>query len=185
MSEGTAKEITCKNCNEKVPLGKFCINCASGINIESTDGGVNDGLRPPIQASDASSSSSSDSGTKSSSQQNSGKPVTVEVSSTNNSGSSHQSNTVISTVTSTGTSTTTVTSSSSSSYADVVKSPQQSVQQNQQSSSLAGDVTINVHSDPSSAHVGHRDTREGSKVANGATGKPDNSGNSFREVATR
>ena len=180
MSEGTAKKVTCKGCNEKVPSGKFCLNCGNRINteqdIESTDGEP----RPPLQVSDASSLTSSQSGT---SQQNRDTP---DVPPTNS--GSHQSNKVpvpeVSTVTSTSTSTSTVVSSS---YAGAVESPQQNVQQNQHSSS-PGDVTATVHSDPSQdIRAGRRDARrsERSRPANGAPGRPpENGGNSARVVRT-
>ena len=170
MSEGTAKEITCKACNKKVPLGKFCLNCASSLNTGQTES--TDGPRPPIQVSDGSSSSSSGTGTKSSSQQSD--TSVVGLSPTNNPGS-HQSN--ISTMSVATTSTTTVTSS----YADKVKSPKQNIPPSQQpNNSLASDVTTN--SDPQSQDSRHRNTREGSRAANGAPGKPESGGNSLREV---
>ena len=176
MSEGTAREITCRVCSKNVSsLGNFCMHCGSKINVEQTGstGGEGDGPHPPIQVSDASSSSSSGTGTKPLSQQ-SDLPV-VGVSPTNNSGS-HQSN--ISTVpTSTGT-TTTSTATETSSYADKVRSSKQNAPQNQQANgSLAGDVTTS--SDPRMQDSRHRNAREGSRAANGA---PENGGNSLYEV---
>lgn len=176
MSEGTAKGITCKRCNEKVPSGKFCLNCGSSLNTgqaESIDG-AGDGPHPPIQVSDASSSSSSGTGTKPLSQQSDAS--VVGVSPTNNSGS-HQSN--ISTVpTSTRGTTTASTVTETSSYADILKSPKQNAPQNQQANgSLAGDVTTN--SDPRLQDNRHRNAREGSRAANGA---PENGGNTLYEV---
>ena len=170
MSEGTAKKVTCKGCNKKVPLGKFCLNCGSRINTERDTESTDGEPRPPVQISDASSLTSSQSGT---SQQ---KDTPPDVPLTNS--GSHQSNMVpvpvASTITSTSTSTSNV---ASSSYADAVKSPQQNVQQNQHSSS-PGDVTTTVHSDPSQdTQAGQRDASERSKAANGAPGKPENEGN--------
>ena len=140
MSESNAKEITCKGCNKKVPLGKFCINCGNSLNTkpstrqrESTDG-AGDGPPLSIQVSEASSSSSSDTGTKPSSQQSDASVVSLTL----DSAGSHQSNaevpdsTVTSSVTSISTTTTTTTTLTSS-YTD------------QLPTSLASEVT---NSDP-------------------------------------
>ena len=138
MSEGMSEEVkvNCKNCSKRVPLGKFCKECGGKLDVE-TDGGINDGPRPPIQVSDA---TSSEVNSKASSQLSNNTSTNIPETTSN---SDIQKNT--STVsTSTASSTVTVPS-----YADALKSP--SPQQTQQSTSL-GNVTTEfstgVHPEP-------------------------------------
>ena len=123
MSEETSEGVKCKNCSERVPLGKFCKECGGKLDVE-TDGGINDGPHPPIQASDA---TSSEVNSKASSQ-------LINNTSTNISETTINSVDTYQKSTSTG-STSTVTVAS---YADALKSP--SPQQNQQST-LSGNIT--------------------------------------------
>lgn len=170
MSEGKAK-VDCKNCHKKVPFGKFCIECGNVIETESTDGGVDDGPRPPIQASDASSES-----TQFPSQQNDDtskntavQSVTISVSTTTNS-NAHQSKvpggevpTVIPPVT------------APSSYADALKSQQNNNVVTTQSST-------GPHSEPSRYASGHPYTSQRNDVRSENTQKPENERNGLREV---
>lgn len=54
MSEVNSKEVNCRRCSKRVPLGKFCIECGEKMDVEPTD----DEPRPPVQVSDATSSES-------------------------------------------------------------------------------------------------------------------------------
>ena len=133
MSEGMSEEVkvNCKNCSERVPLGKFCKECGGKL---ETDGGINDGPRPPIQASDA---TSTEVNSKVSSQLNNN--TSTNISETTSNSDTHQNASTAITSTITG-----------PSYADKLKSS--SPQQNQQYT-LPGNITTEfptgVHSQPS------------------------------------
>ena len=120
MSEAEVKEVSCKNCSEKVPLGNFCLKCGKAINTEPMDGRINE-PRPPVQASDASLSTASGSDTVTLNGQNSGTSVPPA----NNTAGSYQNNTanLANNCSSSNT--------ESSSYANAVKSSQKNGKQNQ------------------------------------------------------
>ena len=147
MSEGMSEDVkvNCKNCSKRVSLGKFCKECGGKLDVE-TDGGINDGPRPPIQASDA---TSSEVNSKASIQLSNNK--STNISETTSNSDIHQKNT--STV-----STSTV---ANPSYADALKSP--TPQQNQQST-LSGNITTEfstgVHPGPSWDKRGQPNTTE-------------------------
>ena len=108
MSDGEAKEVTCKHCNKKIPLGNFCIKCGKEIEADPTDG-RKDEPHPPIQATDDSSSTSGSS-TNEANQRNSGTAVTPTDNTMTGNGQSDTANST--------------NVDSSSSYADALKSSQ-------------------------------------------------------------
>ena len=127
MSEDEAKDVTCNNCNEKVPSGNYCIKCGKEMKTQPRDGKTNE-PHLPVQASDASLLTASGSGIVEGlvplNEQNSGTAVAPP----NNIATSNQNNTV--------TSSSSSNTESSSSYADTVKSSQPKGKPNQQSCSL-------------------------------------------------
>ena len=161
MSEGKASEVHCRKCNKKVPLGNYCIHCATKIDTESTDGGLNDEPRPPIPRPIQTSDASAELGTQFPSQQNSDTSnlLSNRVPISDNP-SFHDESNKDSKV------------SNSSSYANAVKSTQQNPQQNQHPNcNVTRETVTNGHGGHSQGEHNHRNigSLAGNENGDGAT----------------